>query len=294
MTAWILTIAAEYPEHLRFAFEDGIWDLAHRQQIAPGDELFFWQAGRKELVGYATATSFAEPLAEGDKAARWRDATPGRYRFRISLVPASDRPSLKRTWAEIREALGTRQSPNVGVIRVGSSEALLLLKNSFQPGLLKPAAGAVDLEALLSRLDFTDRIDRRLRRQRDAVHRPGQALFRDRLLAAYADRCVVSECAAAKALEAAHIMSYRGAQSDEVVNGLLLRVDLHRLFDNFLLTVDGGLVVHVSPELKGLGYDEIDGTRLRAPVDPGFAPSPVALRSHWQACEFTKGKPFAR
>jgi hypothetical protein len=68
--------------------------------------------------------------------------------------------------------------------------------------------------------------------------RRGQAAFRAALLAHFEGRCVVSDCQVEEILEAAHINPYRGTKDNHVENGLLLRADLHTLFDLSLLAID--------------------------------------------------------
>jgi putative restriction endonuclease len=52
------------------------------------------------------------------------------------------------------------------------------------------------------------------------------------------------------ALEAAHIKPYRENGPHRVSNGLLLRADLHRLFDTGYITITSDLRVEVSKHLK--------------------------------------------
>jgi hypothetical protein len=58
----------------------------------------------------------------------------------------------------------------------------------------------------------------------------------DRL--SYQGRCAVTSCDAGAALEGAHLRPYRGPESNDVTNGLLLRADIHTLFDLRLLAPD--------------------------------------------------------
>jgi hypothetical protein len=69
------------------------------------------------------------------------------------------------------------------------------------------------------------------------VLRQGQWGFRERLLAAYQRACAVTGCDVVEALEAAHIIAYLGPKTNYVTNGLLLRADIHTLFDLGLIAV---------------------------------------------------------
>src|ERR1700722_13605652 len=73
--------------------------------------------------------------------------------------------------------------------------------------------------------------DARERIRRTIVQRRGQAKFRNALLEAYGSRCAISGCGALEVLEAAHICPYQGSATNHVTNGLLLRADIHTLFD---------------------------------------------------------------
>ena len=117
--------------------------------------------------------------------------------------------------------------------------------------------------------------------------RRGQPQFRAQLLTSYGYRCAFSTCDVPAVLEAAHIEPYGLGGTYETSNGLLLRADLHTLFDLCLLTVDaasGSLLLH--PGLAGSSVArELAGRRMRRPSS-GQAPSPVALRRHRSRCEF--------
>lgn len=68
--------------------------------------------------------------------------------------------------------------------------------------------------------------------------RQGQSQFRKALLKAYNGRCVVTGCDIEAALEAAHIIPYCLTKDNHILNGLLLRADIHTLFDFNLVVID--------------------------------------------------------
>ncbi|AHK33010.1 hypothetical protein Pd630_LPD05819 [Rhodococcus opacus PD630] len=45
MTAWVLAISKDFPDHWDFAQKDGFWDTPPRTKIEPADDIFFWMAG---------------------------------------------------------------------------------------------------------------------------------------------------------------------------------------------------------------------------------------------------------
>lgn len=115
------------------------------------------------------------------------------------------------------------------------------------------------------------------------IVREGQPQFRAALLEAYGGRCAITGCDAAPALEAAHIKPYEGVMTNVVNNGILLRADIHTLFDLDLIGIDpsGGLV-RVSNQLDNTVYQELEGTRLRVPNDPSATPNRTALAWRWE------------
>jgi hypothetical protein len=113
--------------------------------------------------------------------------------------------------------------------------------------------------------------------------RRGQAAFRVALLEAYDCRCCVTGCDLKDALEAAHITPYLGVHTNHVQNGLLLRADIHTLFDLGLLAVDGNRRLVLAPALlSSQAYGALQGRELRSPHNPRLAPDPAALEKHRQ------------
>lgn len=122
-----------------------------------------------------------------------------------------------------------------------------------------------------------------------AVHlRRGQPLFRARLLDAYGSKCAITGCAAVEVLEAAHVLPYRGEHTHRVDNGLLLRADLHTLFDCQLLWITPELTVALAPALLATDYAELAGKTLNLPASKADHPNPAHLAEHAQRCQARK------
>jgi HNH endonuclease len=68
--------------------------------------------------------------------------------------------------------------------------------------------------------------------------RRGQQRFRDDLRERYGDRCMITGCEILAILEAAHINPCRCENDHHPQNGLLLRADVHTLFDLNLLGIE--------------------------------------------------------
>ncbi|AQG99031.1 HNH endonuclease [Burkholderia sp. KK1] len=114
------------------------------------------------------------------------------------------------------------------------------------------------------------------------VIRQGQPAFRRKLLEAYERRCALTDCAVETVLEAAHICGYMGPETNDVRNGLLLRADLHTLYDRALIAIDpDSHEVWIAPELSETDYAWLAGHSLRLPNDPRCQPSRAALHTHW-------------
>jgi putative restriction endonuclease len=80
--------------------------------------------------------------------------------------------------------------------------------------------------------------------------RLGQAAFRVLVTDAYNRKCAISGEKTLPALEAAHIKSYAQSGPHFISNSLLLRSDLHKLFDTGYITITTDLKVEVSKRIK--------------------------------------------
>ena len=91
---------------------------------------------------------------------------------------------------------------------------------------------------------------------------------------------MVSRCDLPDVVEAAHIWPYRGQNDNHPDNGLLLRADLHTLFDLDLLGVHPDtLCVSITKDAKRGDYAEFDGSSLV--VGGNRKPSRPALAKRW-------------
>ena len=116
--------------------------------------------------------------------------------------------------------------------------------------------------------------------------RLGQGAFRVAVTAAYGGACAVSGEHSLPVLEAAHIRPYSSdGGTHEVQNGVLLRADIHRLFDRGYVTITPELSFVVSDRLKtefenGRAYYKRHGVKLRLPEHAEDRPSAEYLRWH--------------
>ncbi|MEQ1882788.1 MAG: HNH endonuclease [Burkholderiales bacterium] len=115
--------------------------------------------------------------------------------------------------------------------------------------------------------------------------RLGQGTFRVLVTDVYRRQCAVTGERTLPALEAAHIRPYGDGGSHEASNGLLLRRDIHSLFDAGYVTVTPDHRFEVSGRIKeefenGKHYYALHGQEISVPVDIRLRPDPAALRWH--------------
>lgn len=137
-----------------------------------------------------------------------------------------------------------------------------------------------------------DVLDEREHRHLGIKLRRGRKIFRDELVRRYGARCMVSGCTVAALIEAACIHPQAAPKFNNPTNGLLLRSDLHTLFDLNLLGVDPArLTVSIHPALLGGEYKSFDGAALL--VTNGRGPNRRALAARWDYYQASLSKEVA-
>jgi hypothetical protein len=123
-------------------------------------------------------------------------------------------------------------------------------------------------------------VDERNLIQQPIRERRGQQHFRDLLRVRFGDCCLVTGCTVLAVLEAAHIKPYQGEQDNHPENGLLLRADVHTLFDLDLLGIEPSrLCVELHPSVVK-DYRHIGGKILDC--TPMSRPSKKALKLRYE------------
>ena len=115
--------------------------------------------------------------------------------------------------------------------------------------------------------------------------RLGQGTFRVSVTDAYGRSCAVTGEHSLPVLEAAHIRAYADDGPHDVRNGILLRADLHRLFDKGYITVTPELQLEVSSRLKqdysnGRSYYPLHGRSISQPTSEHERPAREFLVWH--------------
>lgn len=116
----------------------------------------------------------------------------------------------------------------------------------------------------------------------------GAGAFRTLLLDAYGRACAVTEEHSLPVLDAVVIRPQEEGSQYEVSNGIVLRSDLHRLFDTGYVTITPDYRLEVSRRLhedwrNGRSYYPLHGRRIRVPEEAPLRPDPQALRWHNEA-----------
>lgn len=113
-------------------------------------------------------------------------------------------------------------------------KSLILAQKETQTDLVKYEVNGI--KTSLTFEEAKEQINRAINQK--FTGRQGQSRFRKDLLKAYKGRCVITGCDIEAALEAAHIIPYCLTKDNNIFNGLLLRADLHTLFDFNLIVID--------------------------------------------------------
>ncbi len=125
--------------------------------------------------------------------------------------------------------------------------------------------------------------------------RLGQGSFRILVTDAYQRRCAVTAERTLPVLEAAHINPYAAGGKHQLSNGLLLRSDIHTLFDRFYLTIEPKeKTILVSRRIReefenGRDYYALHGRKLAQPANQLAIPSFESLSYHTEQFSALEG-----
>jgi HNH endonuclease/EVE domain-containing protein len=228
-----------------------------RNEMQKDDLLLFWRSG------YA-AGIYATGRITGTKPCKIN----GKWRIDVHYDGLLKTPILKKQLLRnnVLRKLTVIRQPRGGNFRVTRGQwnrlkHFRLLREVIQD---KPSGIPDSIRCKVDESGAFDPQDARDARKRIAtsiVLRQGQPEFRRQLLGFYNGKCVITGCDTEEVLEAAHILPYRGKYTNHPENGLLLRADLHILFDLHLLSVDmQSMTLLISPSLKRTVYGSLQGS----------------------------------
>ena len=254
--------------------------------VRQGDEMFIWGA-KQGWLGRCIATADARAprsLAE----VPWPD--PSKYQALIPMQVVAEPdapiwcpgPELTRT-----VGIGTYELKQFPALQGAGADVIATLLGG-RPDRISPVEQALEELLQTDDLDIPPGYDERNRTHGVIVQRRGQRRFREGLMRAYGAQCAVTGTAGDAVLEAAHIRPYRGDLHNATSNGLLLRADIHTLFDLHLLTVLPFGTIQVAPSLTDPLYADLNERMVRRPTTADARPLSAALEEHNSACEWLR------
>ena len=98
---------------------------------------------------------------------------------------------------------------------------------------------------------------------------------------AYERKCAVTNSSITETLEAAHIIPYKGSSTNHVQNGILLRADIHTLFDLDLLRIDKNYRINIDESIEDEEYKKLHLKFIRMPNNKESFPSTEALEKRF-------------
>ena len=229
--------------------------------VQPGDELFIW-THEDEAFGNGlgiTATAVADAIREdGNRLAiRLRDTTliPRPFGFRLLGDRAEASPLLA--------IMDSDRSPRAWIVSEEDAAFLAGLIDEFgQPISAAVTAAYLDPWSLAITQGLGEiRAAIAERKTRITKARPGQQAFRAEAMSRHGGKCVLTGCRVPEAIEAAHVIPHTGdPQFERPDNSLVLRRDVHALFDTFLISIhpQSGRV-EVAPKLLDTVYGKLKG-----------------------------------
>ena len=213
--------------------------------------------------------------------------------------------ALKRSMAEgipigVARQVSAKPNPTLyeilGIAKVTAWKDGFFKLDGYAPDgsiLSKPLDGPLSIE--LDEISSTEKIetfdpksqtDARNKILKEVVQRRGQRKFRARLLRIYGGRCAITGSNVEVILEAAHITPYLGVDTNAIDNGILLRADIHTLWDLGLIAIDPvKMKIWISPTLVGSEYQSYCGKEAYLPSEAIYRPSSLALQGQWNLAQ---------
>jgi hypothetical protein len=268
------------------------WSTGGTKRIQPGDRIFFLRQGvePRGIYGSGWAASEVRPGPHWDPSQDAADYVAVRVDAMVSPEALLPRNRLNEGamgtvhWDTQRSGTTIVRPAAAGLehLWAGHLESIRYYDEDLVIEQLGPNGEDLSDEDAFDPMSLHDA---RKWTQASIVRRQGQPAFRGRLLEIYERRCAITGCDAVPTLEAAHITPYRGTETNHPANGILLRADLHTLFDLGLLAIDVDReCVVLAPELRAGSYAELHGQAVQLPSDPPAGMRRDVLRQHLAGC----------
>lgn len=248
------TLKSPYPDHEPIRRPDGTWTYMYFQEgESPNDDTLFTNRALKHCM--------EDGIPIG--VARQKSAKPNPTTYEILGI------AKVTNWKD-------------GFFQLdGYAQNGTIISQPIEGPLAKELADTESKESSET-FDPTSQIDARDKVLREIVQRRGQRAFRTKLLRVYGGRCAVTGCTVEAILEAAHITPYLGPDTNKTGNGLLLRADIHTLWDLGLIAIDPETMkIRISPNLVGSDYEKFDTAPPFLPQAQEHRPSIEAIRAQW-------------
>lgn len=255
--------------------------VANHKQVKCGDIVVIYN--RKKTIGVAKITSLVKEDASKEinecpvdncKAEKLRTRAKKEPKWRCSNGHEFDKPSQKiiqvtkftahyfDTFKEIKKPYMELEGK---IINHNKQLSIQEVKLEWAKVLLEGDGSYIDilegLEAeepvvLFKNEDLRETVNRSIKQRR------GQRAFREAILKVN-NHCAVTKCAILDLLEAAHIYPYRNETHNHMSNGLLLRADIHTLFDLDLIAINpSSYKIHINKMLKESEYAVYEGSNI--------------------------------
>ena len=189
-----------------------------------------WTKAKKKQATEYFADEYLELFDRNGEEPTWYRIKPALFERVVAILSELHPPAISKTIAETNVPDPRTQDAARG--STGDVTFSGTQRTTVQE--LSALADQLDRDGIF---DPTNLQDAQVRVLRAVAVREGQPRFRAALLSAYGSRCAITECDAAPALEAAHIKPYESAMTNVVSNGILLRADIHTLFDLNLIGI---------------------------------------------------------
>jgi putative restriction endonuclease len=283
LTGWVDSLSAAHLDNWETCKQYGLWGTPSNAGGAnPGDDLFLWKPlPDSGWLVHCRVVGAPRKVQPGQKVP-WDDGRTYKYLVPIEVIsePLSHIPYGADEAASMAglthrvQIFQFSKMTDEGVRRLGAA----FPRDSRVERALEEFLAAADIDVPAG--------DQRDYARRLIAVRRGQSAFRQGLLRAFDHTCCISGSTVEATLEAAHIRPFRETGSHSAGNGLLLRADLHTLFDLRLITVMPFGAIRVAPELRQSEYEDFDGRQIRRPLDSAHAPDPSALAEHNGLCDW--------
>ncbi|HET6805991.1 MAG TPA: HNH endonuclease [Frateuria sp.] len=279
----LLALLAQRSDRGKFGpgFQPKYWRVLEAVRALDGaasiKDVTAWLAERYPHEDHGDARDNACLLTVNDANRRHHDR--GRKNFRSDKGNAKDALFRVGRYRDVSYTLYSPATHGVWDLREadGRIEAVQVEVSANEAAWAEASSQAASEER---RAPITSDHDARVRVLYAIALREGQGEFKAALLAAYDNCCAVTGCAVTEILEAAHIRPFRGDHTNRTDNGLLLRADIHTLFDRGLLWVDEANRVQIDERLSASEYSALRGKPLQLPRNPNDQPHPEHLAYH--------------